>query len=405
MTTTITDHAPFRADQVGSLLRPPELKTAREQRAKGEIIGGGSARHRGPAHPDGGQDAGSRRIPGDHRRRFSPPVVVVGLPCAIEGVVQRPRRRAPRSKKRRRSAAWCGTGSRRRRKSRRQARMAGWRHSRQGFEFLKSLTTRTPKVTIPSPSMLHFRGGRGGVDQTAYPDMEQFFADLIAVYRARSWIWPRPAVAMFSSMTPTSPICAIPGCAIASKASARTRTSLPHLYARLINGAIAGRPRDMKITVHLCRGNSLSRGHAEGGYEPVAEAMFNELKVDGFFLEYDDARSGDFAPLRFVPKGDLRIVLGVITSKFGELEPKDADQAPHRGGRKIHAVGADVPVCPMRLCQPHGRQSPVRRAAVREAAPCRRDRRRDVAPQVKACPRNDSYACGQVAVSLSFSQR
>ena len=98
---------------------------------------------------------------------------------------------------------------------------------------------------------------------------------------------------------------------------------LPHLYARLINGAIADRPADMKITVHLCRGNSLSRGHAEGGYEPVAEAIFNELKIDGFFLEYDDARSGDFAPLRFVPKGNLRIVLGVITSKFGALEPKD----------------------------------------------------------------------------------
>jgi 5-methyltetrahydropteroyltriglutamate--homocysteine methyltransferase len=79
----------------------------------------------------------------------------------------------------------------------------------------------------------------------------------------------------------------------------------------------------MKITVHLCRGNSLSRGHAEGGYEPVAEAIFNEVKVDGFFLEYDDARSGDFAPLRFVPKGKLRIVLGLVTSKFGALEPKD----------------------------------------------------------------------------------
>ena len=98
---------------------------------------------------------------------------------------------------------------------------------------------------------------------------------------------------------------------------------LPHLYARFINGAIAGRPPDMKIAVHLCRGNSLSRGHAEGGYEPVAEAIFNALEVDGLFLEYDDARSGDFAPLRFVPKGHLRIVLGLVTSKFGALESRE----------------------------------------------------------------------------------
>jgi 5-methyltetrahydropteroyltriglutamate--homocysteine methyltransferase len=98
---------------------------------------------------------------------------------------------------------------------------------------------------------------------------------------------------------------------------------LPHLYAKLINDSIKGRPDDMAITVHLCRGNSLSRGHAEGGYEPIAEAMFNELDIDGFFLEYDDARSGDFKPLRFVPKGNKRVVLGIVTSKFGELEKKD----------------------------------------------------------------------------------
>ena len=118
---------------------------------------------------------------------------------------------------------------------------------------------------------------------------------------------------------------------------------LPHLYARLINGAIKDRPADMKITVHLCRGNSLSRGHAEGGYEPVAEAMFNEVKVDGFFLEYDDTRSGDFAPLRFVPKGKLRIVLGVVTSKFGALEPKDAIK------RRIEEAGKYMPVDQMCL--------------------------------------------------------
>ena len=168
------------------------------------------------------------------------------------------------------------------------------------FAFLKSVTKRTAKVTMPSPSMLHFRGGRGGVSEAAYPDMEQFFADLIAVYRAEIMDLAA-AGCRYVQLDDTN---------LAYLCDARMRErvrgigedpdKLPHLYARLINGAIADRPKDMKITVHLCRGNSLSRGHAEGGYEPVADAMFNLLKIDGFFLEYDDARSGDFraAPLR-----------------------------------------------------------------------------------------------------------
>ena len=134
----------------------------------------------------------------------------------------------------------------------------------------------------------------------------------------------------------------------------------------------------MKITVHLCRGNSLSRGHAEGGYEPVAEAMFNELKVDGFFLEYDDARSGDFAPLRFVPKGNLRVVLGVVTSKFGKLEPKGEIKRRIEEAVEVHAARADVPLRPVRICQPHRRQHPVRAGAVCQAAPHRGDRARDL---------------------------
>jgi methionine synthase II (cobalamin-independent) len=196
--------------------------------------------------------------------------------------------------------------------------------ARKSFEFLKSVTTRTPKVTIPSPSMLHFRGGRGGVDRVAYPDMDGFFADLIGVYRAEIMDLAAAGCRYVQLDDTNLAYLCDPRLRDRVKGLGEDPDQLPHLYARLINGAIAGRPRDMKITIHLCRGNSLSRGHAEGGYEPVAEAIFNELKVDGFFLEYDDARSGDFAPLRFVPKGDLRIVLGVITSKFGELEPKDS---------------------------------------------------------------------------------
>jgi 5-methyltetrahydropteroyltriglutamate--homocysteine methyltransferase len=322
MTTTITDHAPFRADQVGSLLRPPELKTAREQRAKGEISEADlrAVEDRLIRTAVKMQESvGLQGITdGDFRRQSWSSDFL----CAIGGVVQAPpagprqqenvpvgsivRDWQPPTPKVVAKLEWPVGGI-----------------ARKAFEFLKSVTTRTAKVTIPSPSMLHFRGGRGAVDQTAYPDMEQFFADLIGVYRAEINDLAAAGCRYVQLDDTNLAYLCDPRLRDRVKGLGEDPNRLPHLYARLINGAIAGRPRDMKITVHLCRGNSLSRGHAEGGYEPVAEAMFNELKVDGFFLEYDDARSGDFAPLRFVPKGDLRIVLGVITSKFGELEPKD----------------------------------------------------------------------------------
>jgi 5-methyltetrahydropteroyltriglutamate--homocysteine methyltransferase len=322
MTTTITDHAPFRADQVGSLLRPPELKTAREQRAKGEISEADLRAVEDRLIQTAvkmQESVGLQGITdGDFRRQSWSSDFL----CAIGGVVQAPpagprqqenvpvgsivRDWQPPTPKVVAKLEWPAGGI-----------------ARKAFEFLKSVTTRTAKVTIPSPSMLHFRGGRGAVDQTAYPDMEQFFADLIGVYRAEINDLAAAGCRYVQLDDTNLAYLCDPRLRDRVKGLGEDPNRLPHLYARLINGAIAGRPRDMKITVHLCRGNSLSRGHAEGGYEPVAEAMFNELKVDGFFLEYDDARSGDFAPLRFVPKGDLRIVLGVITSKFGELEPKD----------------------------------------------------------------------------------
>ena len=190
------------------------------------------------------------------------------------------------------------------------------------FNFLKGLVSKTAKVTIPSPSMLHFRGGRGGVDAAAYPDMEQFFEDLIGVYKAEVKSLADAGCRYLQLDDTNLAYLCDPKLRARVQSLGEDPDKLPALYARLINGAIADRPADMRITVHLCRGNSLSRGHAEGGYEPVADAMFNLLKVDGFFLEYDDARSGDFAPLRFVPKGNLRVVVGAVTSKFAKLEPK-----------------------------------------------------------------------------------
>ncbi len=333
----MTDHAPFRADQVGSLLRPPELKAAREQQAKGEISRDALTQIEDRLIRDAvkKQEAvGLQAITdGDFRRgSWSGDFLT-----AIENVEQRVSSgSAPQE-----STPVGGVVQNWQPPTPVVTGKLGWPKGgiqRKSFEFLKSLTNRTPKVTIPSLSMLHFRGGRGGVDSVAYPQMEQFFADAIAVYRAE--IMDLAAAGCRYVQLDDTNLAYL--CDTRMRERVRSLgedpDQLPHLYARLINGAIADRPADMKITVHLCRGNSLSRGHAEGGYEPVAEAMFNEVKVDGFFLEYDDARSGDFAPLRFVPKGKLRIVLGVITSKFAALEPKDTIK------RRIEEAGKYMPV-------------------------------------------------------------
>jgi 5-methyltetrahydropteroyltriglutamate--homocysteine methyltransferase len=319
---TMTEHAPFRADQVGSLLRPPELKAARERRAKGELSAAALAEIEDRlirAAIKMQEEVGLRAITdGDFRRQSWSSDFL----CAIKGVVQAP----PPPRLQQEDAPVGGIVRDWQPPTPKVVSKLEWPNggiTRKAFQFLAGATTRTPKVTIPSPSMLHFRGGRGGVDQTAYPDMERFFADVIAVYRAEIEDLAAAGCRYVQLDDTNLAYLCDPRLRDRVKSIGEDPDKLPHLYARLINGAIAGRPADMKISIHLCRGNSLSRGHAEGGYEPVADAIFNELKVDGFFLEYDDARSGDFAPLRFVPKGKLRIVLGVITSKFGALEPKD----------------------------------------------------------------------------------
>lgn len=193
---------------------------------------------------------------------------------------------------------------------------------RADFEFLKSATTRTPKVCIPSPTMLHFRGGRGAISRDAYPDLEAFYADVAAAYRAELHSLAQ-AGCRYVQLDDTNLAYL---CDAKMREGARARgddpDELPRRYARLINTAIADRPADMTVCIHLCRGNFKSAWAAEGGYEPVAEVLLNELEVDGYFLEYDDARSGDFAPLRFLPKNKI-VVLGLVTTKLGQLEAKD----------------------------------------------------------------------------------
>ncbi len=190
------------------------------------------------------------------------------------------------------------------------------------FEFLKSVTKRVPKVTIPSPTMLHFRGGRGAISKEAYPDLEGFFEDVAAAYREElAQLGAAGCRYVQLDDTNLAYLCD-PKLREGAKSRGDDPDELPKRYARLINGAIAGRPAGMQVCVHLCRGNFKSAWVAEGGYEPVAQSLFNDLQVDGYFLEYDDARSGDFSPLRFVPKGRI-VVLGLVTTKTSELETKD----------------------------------------------------------------------------------
>jgi len=191
------------------------------------------------------------------------------------------------------------------------------------FSFLKSIATATPKLTIPSPSMMHYRGGRAAVDTSVYADFEPFWEDLSQVYAAE--------IAALGKLGCTYLQLDDTSLAYLNDPSQRDYiTKLggvgenQHLtYIRTINAAVAKKPPGMTICTHMCRGNFRSSWVASGGYDHVAEALFGELAVDGFFLEYDDARSGGFEPLRFVPKGKM-VVLGLVTTKKGALESKDA---------------------------------------------------------------------------------
>jgi 5-methyltetrahydropteroyltriglutamate--homocysteine methyltransferase len=178
-------------------------------------------------------------------------------------------------------------------------------------------------VTIPSPTMLHFRGGRAGISREAYPELEPDFYDDVARAYGDELRSLAAAGATYVQMDDTNLAYL---CDEHMRDAARARgddpNELPHRYAKFINRVVAQKPAGMTLAVHLCRGNFKSTWAAQGGYEPVAEALLREMNVDAYFLEYDDARSGDFRPLRFLPKGKT-VVLGLVTTKLGELEHKD----------------------------------------------------------------------------------
>jgi 5-methyltetrahydropteroyltriglutamate--homocysteine methyltransferase len=186
----------------------------------------------------------------------------------------------------------------------------------------ETVTTATPKLTIPSPSMVHYRGGRAAIDPDLYPGMDEFWRDLTAAYAEEV----RRLGALgctYLQFDDTSLAYLNDPAQRQHMAEMGGDPERQHLaYIQHINEALADRPAGMTVTTHTCRGNFRSSWVAEGGYDYVAEALFNELEVDGFFLEYDDARSGSFEPLRFVPAGK-QVVLGLVTTKRGELESKD----------------------------------------------------------------------------------
>jgi len=196
---------------------------------------------------------------------------------------------------------------------------------RADFEYLKSRVSagHVPKVCIPSPTMLHFRGGRAGISREHYPELDpQFYDDVARAYgdELRSLY---DAGCRYVQMDDTNLAYL---CDDRMREAARMRgddpDELPHRYAGFINRVVAHKPEGMTLAVHLCRGNFKSTWAAQGGYEPVAQALLSEMNVDAYFLEYDDARSGDFKPLRHLPKGKF-VVLGLVTTKLGELESKD----------------------------------------------------------------------------------
>jgi 5-methyltetrahydropteroyltriglutamate--homocysteine methyltransferase len=310
---------PFRADHVGSLLRPPELLRAREDSATGRI-----------------SSEELRDIEDDAIREVVRMQEEIGLQSATDGEFRRASwhmdfiyqlggiEKAQDDLKvefRNEEGAIEFTPAALRVEGRVALHEPIFAND---FRFLKEqVTTATPKQTIPSPSMVHYRGGRAAVDKDVYPDLEEFWEDLAAAYAEEVRTLGDLGCA-YLQFDDTS---------LAYLNDPRQRERVANelggdaehqheIYIRTINRALADKPEGMSVTTHMCRGNYRSSWAAEGGYDFVAEALFGGLEVDGFFLEYDDARSGGFEPLRFVPQ-DKMVVLGLVTSKRGELEDKD----------------------------------------------------------------------------------
>src|SRR5271154_902277 len=307
---------PFRADHVGSLLRTAALKEAREKRARGEIAA------------DALTEIEDREIEGVIRKQEG-----VGLKSVTDGEYRRvswnydflERLDNVESYEGERKIKFASTGPQPRPILLRViGKLGGYKpHPMiEHFKFLKAHTQQTPKVTIPSPSSLHFRYGRDAVPESIYPAMEDFYRDLGESYRKVVRAFADAGCRYLQLDEVNLAYLCDPSLREHVVDRGEDPATLPAIYAGMINAAISDIPPDMTITMHLCRGICRSSFVASGGYEPVAETLFNAIKVHGYFMEYDSDRAGGFEPLRFVPKGK-KVVLGLVTTESGELESRD----------------------------------------------------------------------------------
>jgi len=318
MTASAPHNPPFRADQVGSLLRPPELKRLRQRHAAGEV----SANEMLAA-----EDAAIRRVvvqqeqaglqsitDGEFRREdFYTDFFVRGLggvevrqEATVAYFVDHEGRKIP--------VPWTQVVSRLR-----------WRKPiyAEHFRFLASLTKRTPKVTVPSPIILHFTCGEAAIRKAAYPDMDLFWADIVDAYQKEmKALYDAGCRYLQVDDPPMATLCNEKFQNMVKARGDDPRYLLNDLYPDIINRAFANRPSDLHLAMHLCRGNNQSGWFTEGGYDPIAEVLFNKINVDSYFLEYETARAGTFEPLRFVPKNKT-VVLGLVSSKLPALESEE----------------------------------------------------------------------------------
>jgi len=313
---------PFRADHVGSLLRPPELLRTRDEHQRGTLsaeslraIEDRSIRDVAKLQEEIGlqgiTDGEYRRTiwHADFLRQIEGVSVKQGVADA-DGLVRK--FKSGDQEIERSPTRFYTKGPLKR----------GRGIETENFQYLASVTDRTPKLCIPSPTILHMRGGRAAIDKQAYPDMDSFYADLARVYREEIHALADLGCTYLQLDDPNMAYLCDEKMRQGVRQIGEDPDQLPRTYAKLINECIKDRPANMTVCMHICRGNFRSAWAAEGGYDPVAEILFNEFKLDGFFLEYDSPRAGSFAPLRFVHKG-MKIVLGLVTTKSGDMESAD----------------------------------------------------------------------------------
>jgi 5-methyltetrahydropteroyltriglutamate--homocysteine methyltransferase len=316
-----TETAPFRADHVGSLLRPPALAQARADHKAGSLDADGLHAVEDAAILEViemQRAVGLKSVTDGELRRTSWHMDFI---YQLQGISQVDGESLHVQFKNEQGTYDYAPPAMR------VSGKVGLGHTifADAFTFLRdhAHADQTPKLTIPSPSMVHYRGGNAAIDRDVYPDIDEFWSDLAAAYRqeikavydlgCRYLQLDDTSLAYVNDPAQREHIEAIGG----------DPEHLHEQYIEVINRALDGKPDDLRVTTHLCRGNNQSMWAAEGGYDFVADALFNKLGVNGYFLEFDDERSGTFEPLRHLPKGDKRVILGIVTTKRAELEDKD----------------------------------------------------------------------------------